>query len=209
MLPSVEYAPLRPVPLTPAGPVDPDRAAAHVAAVLPSLEERDARALALVALVGHDRARVASELELSEAALARALADARTALRRSVRPLEGSGWCRQAERLVSDRLDGALGDAGTARLDVHLRNCPRCVEHERRLIQGQNGLIAAFGRAPADPEPVELTLVQPAEPAEQPQPAAPDSLASIVAVSAGALIVLAALLVIAAIAFAVVAVLGL
>ena len=60
---------------------------------------------------------------------------ARTALRRSVRPLEGSGWCRQAEALVSDRLDGALDEAGAARLDVHLRNCPRCVEHERRLIQ--------------------------------------------------------------------------
>ncbi len=148
----------------------------------------------------------AAELELSERDLARALADARTALRRSVRPLAGSGWCGRAEALVSDRLDGVLDDAGAARLDVHLRNCPRCVEHERRLIQGQNGLVGAFGRAPADAEPAELTLVRPVEPAE---PVDPQSLASIVAVSAGVLIVLSALLVIAAIAFALVALLGL
>ena len=206
MLPAVEYAPLRPVPLTPAGPVDPRRAVAHVAALLPALEPVPAKALALVVLAGRDRAEAAAELELSERDLARALADARTALRRSVRPLAGSGWCGRAEALVSDRLDGALDDAGAARLDVHLRNCPRCVEHERRLIQGQNGLVGAFGRAPADAEPAELTLVRPVEPAE---PVDPQSLASIVAVSAGVLIVLSALLVIAAIAFALVALLGL
>jgi DNA-binding Lrp family transcriptional regulator len=202
----VEFAPLRPVPLIPAGPVDPDRAVAHVTALLPDLEHGHARALAMVVLVGHDRAAASAELELPEPELARALALARTALRRSVRPLEGSGWCRRAEALVSDRLDGALDEAGAARLDVHLRNCPRCVEHERRLIQGQNGLVGAFGRAPADADPAELTLVQPAEEAE---PVNAESLASIVAVSAGALIVLAALLVIAAIVFALVALLGL
>jgi len=201
----VDFAPLRPVPLIPAGPVDPERAVAQVTALLPDLEHTHARALALVVLVGHDRPAAAAELELPEQELARALAVARTALRRSVRPLEGSGWCRQAEALVSDRLDGSLDEAGSARLDVHLRNCPRCVEHERRLIQGQNGLVAAFGRAPADAEPVELSLVQPDEPAET---ASADPLASIVAVGAGALIVMASLLVIAAIVFALVALLG-
>lgn len=202
----MEFAPLRPVPLIPAGPVDPSRAVAQVTALLPDLEHTRARALALVVLVGRDRPAAAAELELPERELAGALALARTALRRSVRPLEGSGWCRHAELLVSDRLDGALDAAGAARLDVHLRNCPRCVEHERRLIQAQNGLVAAFGRAPADAEPAELSLVEPAEPT---QPASADPLASIVAVGAGALIVMSALLVIAAIVFALVALLGL
>ncbi len=201
----MEFAPLRPVPLIPAGPVDPNRAVAQVTALLPDLEPTPARALALVVLVGQDRPAAAAELELPDEELARSLALARTALRRSVRPLEGSGWCRQAEALVSDRLDSALDAAGTARLDVHLRNCPRCVEHERRLIQAQNGLVAAFGRAPADAEPAELTLVEPAAPAE---PASPDPLASVVAVGVGALIAMSALLVIAAIVFALVALLG-
>ena len=75
----------------------------------------------------------------------------------------GRGWCLRAESLLSDRLDDVLDDAGAVRLDVHLRNCPRCVDHERRLIQAQNALVAEFGREPADRPAAELTLVQPAE----------------------------------------------
>lgn len=202
----MEYAPLRPVPLTPAGPVDPERARAHVAGLLPGLAETHARALALVVIAGRSRPGAAAELSLSEPELSRRLALARNALRRSIRPLEGSGWCTRAEALVSDRLDGVLADPGARRLDVHLRNCPRCVEHERRLIQGQNNLVAAFGRAPAEAEPAALTLVQPET---GPAPAPDRSLASVVAVASGALVLLAALLVIAAIVFALVAVLGL
>jgi predicted anti-sigma-YlaC factor YlaD len=34
--------------------------------------------------------------------------------------------CRKAERLLSDDLDGALGRAGKARLEAHVRTCPDC-----------------------------------------------------------------------------------
>jgi hypothetical protein len=201
----VDYAPLRPVPLAPAGPVDLDLAVEQVSAGVPGLGREHAKALALVALVGRERSAAAAELGIAEPELGRLLAGARTALRRAARPLEGAGWCLRAEALVSDRLDGALSDAGAARLDVHLRNCPRCVEHERRLIQAQNGLVAALGRAPADSEPAELTLVPPEAPAE---PERPDRLGAIAALAAGGLLLLSALLVIAAIALALVAVLG-
>jgi hypothetical protein len=205
MLRGVEYAPLRPVPLTPAGPVDPERATAHVSALLPRLPEDHARALALVALGGRTRAETAREIGVAEPELARALARARCELRRSVRRLEGSGWCLRAEALVSDRLDDVLDEAGAPRLDVHLRNCPRCVEHERRLVQAQNALVAEFGRAPAEGEHANLSLVPPAE-APELQPRSASTL--LVTASQTVLLVLAALLLIAAIAFAVAAVVG-
>ena len=64
--------------------------------------------------------------------------------------LPGSGWCERAERLISDRIDGALPERDEPRLDVHLRNCPRCVEHERRLVQATDALVAGVV-APAAP----------------------------------------------------------
>ncbi|MBN1527782.1 MAG: zf-HC2 domain-containing protein [Thermoleophilaceae bacterium] len=198
----MDYAPLRPVPLAPAGPVDLDRAVEHVSSRIPGLGEAHAKALALVVIAGSERPAAAAGLGIPEADLGRLLASARTALRRTVRPLEGAGWCLRAESLLSDRLDGALGDSGAGRLGVHLQNCPRCAEHERRLIQAQNSLVAAFGREPSTAVPAELTLVQPEEPASAVE------LGGIVAVAAGALLLLASLLVIAAIAFALVAVLG-
>ena len=82
-----------------------------------------------------------------------ALARARKELRRSLWPLPGSGWCERAERLVSDRLDGPLDDVGAARLGVHLRNCPRCVDHERRLVQAIDGLVAGLAGEPEPPVP--------------------------------------------------------
>ena len=201
------------MPLTPAGPVDPERATIHVYGLLPRLTAQQARALALVVLGGFDRADAAADLGISQHDVARALAAARTALRRSVRQLQGSGWCLRAEALLSDRLDDVLVGAGAVRLDVHLRNCPRCVDHERRLIQAQNALVAEFGREPAPGEAAELTLVQPAdtpEPTRESSDAShTGSLAGIVAVSSGVLVLLAGLLVIAAIAFALVAALGL
>ena len=198
------------MPLTPAGPVDPERATIHVSGLLPQLTTRQARALALVVLGGFDRADAATDLGISQHDVARALAAARTALRRSVRQLQGSGWCLRAEALLSDRLDDVLDGAGAVRLDVHLRNCPRCVDHERRLIQAQNALVAEFGREPAPGEAAELTLVQPADTLERTRESSrSDSLAGIVAVSSGVLVLLAGLLVIAAIAFALVAALGL
>ena len=166
----MDRALLRPVPARPLGPVpDPD-AARHVAAFLPVLDERDGLALALVALAGHPRAEVARRLALSEEELAQALARARRELRRSVTPLPGSGWCALAERLVSDRLDEPLATREEIRLGVHLRNCPRCVEHERRLVQATDALTAGLPATEPAPAAVvaqaraDLEIVEPEPP---------------------------------------------
>src|SRR5918992_4683288 len=137
----MEPAPLRPVPRRPGAPVDPQVAIGVVERALPGLDGRAAEALALVALSGRTRAEGAARLGLGDAALASALAAGRKALRRTVAPLAASGWCERAELLISDRLDGAIDDTGTARLGVHLRNCERCVEHERRLVQATDALV--------------------------------------------------------------------
>ncbi|HKF80495.1 MAG TPA: zf-HC2 domain-containing protein [Thermoleophilaceae bacterium] len=145
----MEHAPLRPVPARPPGPVDPEDAARHVAASLPGLDAAAATALGLVALAGSSREEAAEATGLGEEALGETLARARKALRRSMVPLAGSGWCERAERLVSDRLDDALEPPGPARLQVHLRNCSRCVEHERRLVQATNAMVADLMPAPS------------------------------------------------------------
>ena len=176
----MEHAPLRPVVRRPAGPVDPDEAVAHVAARLPSLDRPAATALALVEVAGRSRADVAAEASLGAEELAEALARARKELRRSLHPLPGSGWCERAERLISDRLDEALEPPGPARLEVHLRNCPRCVEHDRRLAQATEGLLAEFVQHEPEPVPApepeapapELKVVD-EQPAAVPAPAAP------------------------------------
>jgi hypothetical protein len=172
----MERAPLRPVPARPAGPVDPAVASRALGAALPELDDREAEALALVALAGRPRGEVAGELGIPADELAQALASARKALRRSLLPLTASGWCERAERLISDRLDGELGERGAARLDVHLRNCPRCVEHERRLVQATDALLASASGPPPPPaaartSPVELAVVAAAEPEASAQPA--------------------------------------
>jgi hypothetical protein len=141
--------------------VDPDVAVRQVASRLPSLEPLPRNALALVTLAGRTREEAAARLEVSPEELAAALARARKELRRSLYPLPGSGWCERAERLVSDRLDGELDDVGAARLDVHLRNCPRCVDHERRLVQAVDGLVTGVAGEPepapaASPAPLRL-----------------------------------------------------
>ena len=87
------------------------------------------------------------------------LAAARKELRQTLTPLSGSGWCERAEGLISDRLDGAVAERDGRRLDVHLRNCPRCVEHERRLVQATDALLA--GIAPARPRPASATTEAP------------------------------------------------
>jgi Putative zinc-finger len=162
----MERAPLRPVPKRPAAPVDPQLAIAAVESALPRLDERTARALALVALSGRNRAEAAARLGVGSEELAADLATGRKALRRSVAPLAGSGWCERAERLISDRLDGALDETGAARLDAHLRNCERCVEHERRLVQATDALLTTVAEpsgAPSVPAaPAELRALGPA-----------------------------------------------
>jgi hypothetical protein len=166
----MERASLRPVPQRPSGPVDPAEALTHVEGALPGLDDPARRALALVDLVGRSRPEVSAETGVSEADLAEALARARKALRRAAAPLPGSGWCERAERLLSDELDGALADPGPRRLAVHLANCDRCVEHERRLWQARDQLVVTFDAARA-PEPAPEVADEPDhEPVEMPDP---------------------------------------
>jgi hypothetical protein len=187
-----------------------------VAVALPELDERDAQALALVALAGRPRAEVADKLGIGRDDLADALASGRKALRRTVQPLTASGWCERAERLISDRLDGQLEEPGVARLDVHLRNCPRCVEHERRLVQATDVLMAeAADASTAQPllaraaAPVELTVIDAPEPQE---PALPEPTRSNREVASGlawgVLVAIAVILALASLALVVAGVLG-
>ena len=177
MLRVMDPAPLRPVPSRPSGPVTDPVALRQVAAFLPQADERDRLALALVALAGHGRAEVARRLGVDEDELSATLARARKALRRTVQPLPGSGWCERAERLVSDRLDAPLSDPDEIRLSTHLRNCPRCVEHERRLVQATDAMVAALPEAaPAAPALVAVSgSAQPEPVAEAPAPAEPQA----------------------------------
>jgi hypothetical protein len=145
----MEHAPLRPVPSRPAGPVDPATALREVGSWLPGLEPPAARALALVVLAERPRAEVARLLDVSEHELGRLLVAARKELRQTLVTLGGSGWCERAEGLISDRLDGPLTGTDARRLDVHLRNCGRCVEHERRLVQATDALVLGLGGRPA------------------------------------------------------------
>jgi hypothetical protein len=150
----MEHAPLRPVPARPAGPIDPATAVREVEAWLPTLPPETAQALALVVLAERPRAEVAELLALPEPELAGLLAAARKELRQTIVVLGGSGWCERAEGLISDRLDGTLADRDARRLDVHLRNCTRCVEHERRLVQATDALIAGAGGLGRSPAPL-------------------------------------------------------
>jgi Putative zinc-finger len=172
----MEHAPLRPVPTRPAGPVDPAAAIREVGSALPALEPLEVRALALVALADRPRPEVADVLGVEERELGALLAAARKELRQTIVPLRGGGWCERAEGLISDRLDGAMRAADTRRLDVHLRNCSRCVEHERRLVQATDALLAGVVPGPSRPAPAPapaaLVPVDEARSAAAPPPAA-------------------------------------
>jgi putative zinc finger protein len=163
----MERAPLRPVPSRPPGRVDAQEAIGYVRGTLPVLDEPSAQALALVELVGRPRTEVQTEAGLSGEELAVALARGRKELRRSLYPLAGSGWCERAERMISDRIDGVLEGPGPARLDAHLNGCDRCLEHERRLAQAINALVAGFVETATEPEPEHVEAV---EAVEEPQP---------------------------------------
>jgi hypothetical protein len=156
----MEHAPLRPVPARPAGPIDPATALREVGDWLPALDPVGARALALVVLAERPRADVAVALGMSEEELGKLLAGARKELRQTVATLGGSGWCERAEGLISDRLDGALAGTDVRRLDVHLRNCARCVEHERRLVQATDALVLGLGGRPAPTATFPTPLVE-------------------------------------------------
>ena len=214
----MERAPLRPVPGRPSGPVPDAAAVTLVTAALPALAERDRTALALVGVAGTPRPAVAGRLGIGTDGLAESLARARKELRRTLASLPGSGWRERSERLISDRMDGALAQRDEGRLDVHLRNCPRCVEHERRLVQATDALFAGTAPAPSAP-----ALVPDAEPAAPPplaaiEPAASERPATLPvrrprrelasAVSWNALIATAVVLALASVALALAAALG-
>jgi Putative zinc-finger len=155
----------------------------EVASWLPALDPPAAQALALVVLAERPRSDVAISLGVSEDELGSLLAAARKELRQTMVTLGGSGWCERAEGLISDRLDGVLADSDVRRLDVHLRNCARCVEHERRLVQATDALVIGLGGrpAPAPTAPAPLVEAPPAHdggeeatlPAPQAVPPAP------------------------------------
>ena len=149
----MESAPLHPVPSRPPGAIAPAEAVRFATRELPGLDGPAAEALALIALAGRSREEVGGGTGLSGDELADALARARKALRRRLHPLPGSGWCERAERLISDRIDGALEAPGPARLKAHLVNCSRCVEHGRRLAQAQDALVTGFLDAHAAGDP--------------------------------------------------------
>jgi hypothetical protein len=217
----MERAPLRPVPGRPSGPVPDAAAVTLVAAALPALAERDRTAFALVALAGTARPAVAMRLGIAEEELADSLARARKELRRTLAALPGSGWCERSERLISDRIDGALAERDEARLDVHLRNCPRCVEHERRLVQATDALVAGVMPAPGAPvvapaaEPVdqpaakpELATVEPIAKPPEATPARRSSRELAGAIGWNALLVFAIVLALASLALALAGALG-
>jgi anti-sigma factor RsiW len=207
---------LRPVPSRPPGPVDPAEARAFVAASLPSVDEASISAFSLVVLGGLPRSSVP---ELSPAEVSLALAKARKEVRRAAWPLPGSGWCERAELLISDRLDDCLDDSRL--LDAHLANCERCVEHERRVVQAQDGLVASFVSAQPDVSPPPVALSEPpalkvieepaaAQPAViSPEPPRPQRQPlALTGLAWSALAVLAVLLTVAAIAITVAGALG-
>lgn len=207
---------LRPVPSRPHGPVDPAEARAFVAAALPSVDEAAVLAFSSVVFAGLPRSEVPG---LSPEEVSAALTRARKEVRRAAWPLPGSGWCERAERLVSDRLDDCLGDSRL--LEAHLANCERCVEHERRVVQEQDALVAAFSAtqpvlSPSSvsvPEPPALRVIE--EPVAAPPAVVSQESASgqreplsIATLAWGALAVLALLLTLATIALVVAGALG-
>jgi hypothetical protein len=158
----MEGMPLRSVPARLPGPVNPVHALAQVATTLPDLAADAQRALALVDLGAVSRAAAAAELGCSEAELSQLLAAGRKALRRNAAALPSGGWCERAERLISDRLDGALSPAGQRRLDAHMAGCERCATHERKLIQGHDQLVEDYLSAHTTARPRALAVEAPA-----------------------------------------------
>jgi hypothetical protein len=168
----MEHAPLRPVPARPAGPLEPLAAERELAAWLPQLEPLAARALALVVLCERPRPELAELLGVAENEVAALLAGARKELRQTIVTLPGSGWCERAEELISNRLDEPLADHDARRLDVHLRNCTRCVEHERRLVQATDALVVGLGGRPSPVAGTPAPLVEaPGAASEEPDDA--------------------------------------
>ena len=154
-------------------PARSDRAEQHVFAALPDLDAVSRRGLALT-LAGVPRAGVASELGLAGAELSAVLASARKSLRRTRAELPSAGRCERAERVLSDRLDGAMSAMDERFLDAHLARCARCRTHEHELTAALGELhaeLAAEAKPVEEPPRAHLRIV-PARPLlpEPPRP---------------------------------------
>ena len=57
--------------------------------------------------------------------------------------------CRQAVELMSDYVDGTLGERDRARLEAHLAGCPHCTEYMAQIRE----VITAAGRVEPDDLP--------------------------------------------------------
>jgi hypothetical protein len=145
-------------------PARSDRAEQHVFAALPDLDAVPRRGLALT-LAGVPRAGVASELGLAGAELSAVLAAARKSLRRTRAELQSAGRCERAERVLSDRLDGATAVMDERFLDAHLARCARCRTHDRELTAALEELraeLAAQATPIEEPPRAHLRVVPPA-----------------------------------------------
>lgn len=158
----MEGTPLRSVPVRAPGPVNPVHALAQVAGTLPDLAVPAQRALALVDLGSVARSEAAEELGVTEAELSQLLTAGRKSLRRTLEALPSGGWCERAERLISDRLDGALPPSGRRRLEAHMTGCERCATHERKLVQAHDLLVEGYVSAHEEARPRALATEAPA-----------------------------------------------
>jgi Putative zinc-finger len=144
-------------------PARSDRAEQHVFAALPELEAVPRRGLALT-LAGVPRAGIASELGLAGAELSGVLASARKSLRRTRAELPSAGRCERAERVLSDRLDGAMSAMDERFLEAHLARCPRCRTHEHELTAALEELqteLAVEAKPVEEPPRAHLRIVPP------------------------------------------------
>jgi predicted anti-sigma-YlaC factor YlaD len=60
--------------------------------------------------------------------------------------------CRQLVELVTDYLEGALGEPATGLVDEHLKLCEGCATYVDQMIL----VVAALGRLPRERPPAKL-----------------------------------------------------
>ncbi len=117
------------------------------------LEEK--QRLVMVLRYGHDLlpSEIGQVLNWRESSVQARLGQARQSLRRISKmddPIEGQPGAQsdlshqQAEKYIEEAADHAITDADAARLERHLKECPRCVEAAQRLQKLENELRGAF-----------------------------------------------------------------
>jgi RNA polymerase sigma factor (sigma-70 family) len=109
-------------------------------------------ALVLREFEGRSLKEISTDLEVSPSAVETLLFRARRSLREQ---LEGNLTCFEAERAISQQLDGVLARAERGGLRAHLRSCDQCASLARRL-RAQRGAMRSLGLVPL---PVSLASV--------------------------------------------------